>query len=315
MFWKNAIIIVTYLSTAFAFALYNKAQCVLFYEKKSKEIFSEIVSLEMLFDLIFTVIFFGIFTVELVSPIAFISALLSNLLTFIFARSIWLKSMEKENPTRFFTVKLIIHYVASLPGLFLLFLFASSFIPSIPTLLMVARIFSYTLIIPLIASVFLYIRAFIKMHSFIKRLKKYCKDKKVKLPYLKHPYLSVIKAFPDNTFEIEINGRIYACNLLSYTNIFRPVVFKADGYYYRISARNLKQKIKPSLFFETRYGYENKSPKLCIITNEPYVIMLQEGNHLKNFDTGDICGDYKLFTPNGFFGAAERDTIHRKNYD
>ena len=309
------ILSVIYLSTAFAFALYNKQRCLIFLEKTSKEFFSGFFTYDFWIDLLGTALFFFCFSIELVSLVVIIFALLSNFFSDIYAKKIWFESPSRKNPTYLFSVKLIVHLVLSIPGVFIMFLLIGAIGPLLRTMIYVGRLLSYTLIIPIILSIFLYIQALNKMRKFLKQLKKFCSEHKIKAPKITKPYLSVFVAMPKNTFEIEIHGKIYEASLLSFTNIFKPVILKNDGYFYRISARALKRKEKPVFFFETDYTFESNHPKIIIITSVPYVIKLQEGTQTKTFDTGDMCGGYKLFTPQGFFGAAERNTIARKTFD
>lgn len=313
--WQFLLISAVYLSTAFAFSLYNKRQFYSFEAKKSKDVFSGLLSFDFLIDLVGSALFFLCFSIELKSFWVVVFAILSNILTFIFAKRVWLGIVSSKGPTRLFLIKLIVHLFLAVPGLFILFFLAASIIPSLDTLLMVSKLLSYTLIFPVVISIFLYIRALGQMRKFLKKLYKFCADKNIKKPSIKNPYLSVFKVCSDNTFKIEIHGKVYECYLLSFTNIFRPVIFKSDGYFYRISARALKRNEKPTFFFETSYSFDSSCSKVIIITSAPYVVKLQEGTLTKTFDTGDMCGGYKLFTPPGFFGAAERNTISRKTYD
>ena len=309
------VLSVVYLSTTLAFALYNKQRCLLFFEKNSKDFFSSFFTFDFLIDLAVMILFFFCFSIALVNIFVILFALLSNFFTDIYSKKIWLESPSSKNPTYLFSVKLIVHLVLSIPGLFIMFLLIGAIGPLLRTMIYVGRLLSYTLIIPIILTVFLYIQALNKMRRFLKQLKSFCSANRIKAPNITKPYLSVFVNRPQNIFEIEIHGKIYAVSLLSFTNIFRPVIFKSDGYFYRISARALKRKEKPSFFFETDYTFESNRPKITIITSVPYVVKLQEGTQTKTFDTGDMCGGYKLFTPQGFFGAAERNTIARKTFD
>lgn len=314
-FWMAAILTVSYVSTAFAFAVYNKLQCLQFLDKNTRDVFSEIRSFTFLIDQVFAIIFFVILSFKVLSPIPIVAAAIANPLFFIFARRLWLRDAENKHPAHLYTAKLALHYVLSIPALFLLFLFSSSFIPAIPTLLMVGRLLSYLLIFPILLAVFLYIRAFVVMGKFLRSFRAFCKANHIKEPKIRSPYLAIFRTDTGRPFEIEIHGKVYACSIVSFVNIFKPVIFKTDGFYYRISARAMKHNIKPSFTFETSYGYKSDRPKLLLIISEPYVIKIQEGTQSKFFDTGDSCGEYKIFTPKGFFGAAERNTIGRKRFD
>ena len=309
------ILSAVYLSTAFAFSLYNKHRCILFLENNSKNSIFSFFTFDFLIDVAGMALFFFCFSIELVNFIVILFALLSNILTDIYAKRIWLDSPSSQNPTYLFSVKLIVHLALSVPGIYILFLVIGAISPLLKTMIYVGTLLSYTLIIPIILTFFLYIKALNKMRKFLKQLKKYCSANKIKTPNITKPYLSVFINQPQNTFEIEIHEKIYTVSLLSFTNIFKPVIFKSDGYFYRISARALKRKETPTLVFETDYKFESNHSKIIIITSVPYVVKLQEGTQTKNFDTGDMAAGYKIFTPRGFFGAAERNTIARKTFD
>ncbi|MBQ6702233.1 MAG: hypothetical protein IJN17_04690 [Clostridia bacterium] len=315
MLWQTLVMVAVYLSTSFAFSLYDKIQFAVFAKKEKQKALPELLSFNFIFDLCVTVVFFVFIVSDFVHPITVIFAVFSNIGTYIFARTHWLSLIERKKNSWLFTAKFLLHILLAIPGLFVFFFLVSYIIPTVSTIVMVLKLISYTLIIPLVIAVILYIRALKKMSSFLKRLNKYCSEKKVKAPKIKSPYLSVFKNRPKNTFEIEINGKIYTCNLISFTNIFKPVIFKSDGFFYRISARALKRNDRPSMLFESSFEFESSHPRIVIMPSSPYVVMLQEGSMTKTFDTGDICGNYKLFTPDGFFGAAERNTLSRKSYE
>lgn len=314
-FWLVFLFSVTYLSGAFAFNAYDKRGCVAFLEKQTRDVYSDLYSLNVLFDLVVSGIYFAVASFYFFSVVGVIIAVASNIGTLILARMMWIKKSGSKEPTYLFTAKLIFHLALSLPGMFLLIIFATGFTTSIPTLLMVLKLISYMLIFPAIFIVFIYIRALDQMRKFLKKFKKFCNRNNIKVPVINKPYLSVFATRPSNTFEIEVHGIIYACNILSFANIFLPVIFKTDGYFHRISARKMKQKIKPTLNIETYYGFESTRKKIVLLTSSPYVIKIQEGTLSKTFDSGDVCGEYKIFTPEGFFGAAERNTLSRKRYD
>ena len=312
-FWKTFILIVVYFSTSFAFAIYNRQQCFIFLSKETKDIFPELLSFDFISDFVMTLFFFLCFSVELFSPLVIVCALISNLLNFISARRIWLKDKEDKTSTRLYEVRLIAHLVISVIGLFLFFFFASSLIPAVDTIIMIFRLLSYLIFLPIIYTVFVYIRALFKMRSFILGMKKFCKKNNIECNLPSKPYLSVFRNRPDNAFILKLNGKEYSCSIVSFSNIFLPVVFRTDGFFYRLSKTNLKNQTKPMISLERRYSHESDLPKIVIITSSPYIVMVQHGNKLKEFDTGDNCGDCKIFTLQGFLGAVERNTVDRKS--
>lgn len=314
-FWKVFILIVVYYSTSFAFALYNKQQCFLFLSKNTKDIFPELLSFDFWCDIAFTLLFFAVFSVEFFSVPALVGALISNLVNFILARFIWLKDKENKTSSRMYNLRLVAHLLISLIGIMLFFFFASALIPAFDTIVMIIRLLSYLIILPILYTIYIYVRAFFKMKSFIDQFKKFCKKNNIEPNLPKKPYISVFKNRPDNVFELVIDGKKYSCSLISFANIFLPAVFRADGFFYRLSNYNIKNNIKPLVSFESRYSHSSTLPKIVILTSFPYTIMSQEGNKLKNFDTGDICGDSKIFTLQGFIGAVERKTLDRKSFE
>ena len=314
-FWKVFILIVVYYSTSFAFALYNKQQCFLFLSKGSKDLFPELLSFDFWCDIAFTLLFFLVFSVEFFSIPALVGALISNVVNFILARYIWLKDKENKTSSRMYNLRLVAHLLLSFIGILLFFFFASALIPAFDTIVMIIKLLSYLIFLPILYTVYVYIRAIFKMKNFISQFKKFCKKNNIEPKLPKNPYLSVFKSRPDSTFTLSIDNKDYSCSLLSFANIFLPVVFRADGFLYRISPYNIKNNIKPLVSFESRYNHETDLPKIVILTSYPYVIMSQEGNKLKNFDTGDICGDSKIFSLQGFVGAVERKTLDRKSFE
>lgn len=314
-FWKAFILIVIYYSTSFAFALYNKQQCFLFLSKNSKDIFPEFLSFDFWCDIAFTLFFFLVFSVEFFSIAALIVALISNTVNYVFARYIWLKDKENKVSARTYNLRLIAHLLLSVIGIMLFFFFASALIPAFDTIVMVIRLLSYLIILPILYTVYIYIRALSKMKSFISQFKKFCNKNHIKPNLPKNPYLSIFKNRPDNVFILNVGGKKYSCSIISFANVFLPAIFRADGFFYRLSKYNIKNNIKPLVSFESRYTHKSTLPKIVILTSFPYTIMSQEGNKLKNFDTGDICGDSKIFTLQGFIGAVERNTLDRKSFE
>ena len=314
-FWITFLFLLTYISGAFAFNSYDKKSCIAFLARETRDVYSDLFSFSVAVDLAVSAIYFVLVSFKFFSVIGITLALLSNVGTLIFSRMLWMKKAGSDNPTFLFLPKLLVHLALSLPGMFILIVLGTGFTTSIPTLLMVLKLLSYMLIFPAIFIVFIYLRAIGQMSKFLRKLKKFCKNNHIKAPKIKAPYLSVFITRPSNTFEIEIHGIIYACNVISFANIFLPVIFKTDGYFHRISARKMKHKIKPTLNLETYYGFDSTRKKIVIMPSSPYVIKIQEGTLSKTFDSGDVCGEYKIFTPEGFFGAAERNTLSRKRYD
>ncbi len=316
IFWSNLALIVTYFSTSFAFSLFNRQQCFNFLSKDTNDVFPELLTFDFLFDIIGTAIYFFITcSVGYISFVTVIIAYVSNIVNFILARFMWLKDKQNKVSTRLYEVRLIAHLLLSVVGLSLFFFFMANLIPAVSTLIMIAKMLSYLIFLPIGFTIFLYLRAIHKMRFFLKDFKKFCKSHNIEQPSIIRPYLTVFKANPDTTFLLKTNGKTYSCSLLSFTNIFLPVIFKSDGFSYRLSKRALKDRTKPVLTFEKRYSHESEFPKIIVITSFPSTIMVQYGNKLKDFDTGDMSGDCKIFTPQGFFGAIERKTIDRKSYE
>lgn len=314
-FWCSAILSATYISTSFAFSLFNKQACFLFLSKDTKDLLPELLSFDFLQDLFGTAVFFLIFSFEIFSIPAIIAAYVSNLVNFILARFIWLKDKENKVSTRLYELRLISHLLLSVIGLSLLFFFALNLIPAIPTLIMVAKMLSYLIFLPIGLTLFLIFRAIHKMRIFLKHFKTFCKKNEIEYPDIKKPYLAIFKPDPDSVFLLNTRGKTYSCSLVSFTNIFLPAVFKSDGFLYRISSANLKNKTKPAVSLERRYSHTSEYPKIIVITSCPFMVKTQLGNKLKDFDTGDMSGDCKIFTESGFFGAIERNTIERKSFE
>ena len=314
-FWLVFILVVTYFSTSFAFSLFNKQQCFKFLSKDTKDILPEFFTFDFLFDIVGTLFFFLFFSLRFVSVFAIVAAMISNIVNFALARFMWLKDKENKISTRYYEIRLVAHLLLSVIGISLFFFFATNLIPAVSTLIMIAKMLSYLIFIPIGLTIVLYLMAIHKMRKFLSDFKKFCKKQNISFPDIKKPYTSVFHSTPDTTFLLFANNKTYSCSLVSFTNIFLPLVFKTDGFMYRISKRNLKDKTKPILSFEKRFTHESEYQKIVIITSSPSTIMVQQGNKLKEFDTGDMCADCKIFTPQGFFGSIERNTIERNSFE
>lgn len=315
LFWKVLIFLVVYFNASFTFNVYNKQQCTIFLNKKTNDILPELFSIDLIIDLICTVIFMIIFYSEVSHPISIILPILFNLATYIDARRIWLKSKESKDPTNMFTLKLLSRLFFSLLGIFLFFFFAAQLIPAVETIVMIGRLLTYLIILPILFILFIYIRALFVMKSFLKKFKAVCKHNNIDYPKINKPYLTVFKTRGKVLFTLKIKDITYDCNLVSFANIFFPVVFKEDGFCFRVSYRLLKANEKPSVSLERMFGFESENKKIVILASHPYEMRILEGSRMKEFDTGDTCGKYKIFSISGFAGAVERNTLDRKSYD
>lgn len=315
LFYKQLIIIFVYINVSFGFAVYNRQQSFRFLSKNTKDILPDFFTFDFLCDIVAFVLFFLVFTFEMNSPIAFIIALISNIINPALARLIWLKDKEDKASTRFFEIKLVSHMIFSTAALFLFFFFAASLIPAVATIVMIFRMLTYLTFLPVGFVVIIYLLAIKKMHTFLKEMKRFCIKNNIEYTPPHSPYLSIFKNRPDNVFEININGKEYSCSLLSFANIYYPVVFRSDGFFYRNTKNNIKNNAKPTIALEWRYTHETDKPQIVILTSAPLMIMVQLGNKLKFFDTGDMCGKTKIFTMQGFIGAVERNTLDRKSFE
>lgn len=148
-----------------------------------------------------------------------------------------------------------------------------------------------------------------KRRSFIKKLKKYNEAKKCTISEIKSPYSSVIFRKKGESFVLNVKGKKYSCKLISFTNRFLPAIFNEDGYYYRISAKMLKQGLSPTFQSNKSFDYKSDLPKILILTSIPYTVLINNKNKMKPIDTGEICGEYLIYNKEGLFGAIERDCI------
>ncbi len=58
------------------------------------------------------------------------------------------------------------------------------------------------------------------------------------------------------------------------------------------------------------YAFESKEKKLVIVVPAPAKIFAGEANgKAREIDTGEILGDYQIFSGSGFLGALERNCI------
>ncbi len=322
--WETIIFITLYFSASFAFNMYNKRGYLIFKEKENKTpMYVELVSFDFLFDtigLIITVILPG-FNIHIATTLIF--CLIFNTAAFLFVRLLWKNGNGPSDKSLVVlrTVAFILFYSVIMCALFSLI---AGLFPVMSSMKGIFNLLSYHwrtilkvvfgITIPVVILTFGSV--FRKRRKFIKKLKKFCSEKNFELSEIKKPYISLFSNTLEENFTIKANGKTYSCKMMSFANKLLPVIFKENtGCYYRISSRKLKLGLKPTFSLEHFYAFKSEHQKIIILTSIPYTVMVSLGQKNKIVDSGENCGEYKLFNPTGFFGAIERNTIERKSYD
>ena len=319
LIWETLMFLFIYMNTSYAFNVYNRREYIIYTSReKHPPLYFELLSREFIYDFVCFIITvsLGIFNIYYVLAIPL--AIATNIFTYLSPRKKWLKgkgaASKEYTSTRLAGYILFIILEGSLIFLMLfgLLSFASFFFEFF---VLIIPYLKYLYILIGLIIFFAYCSSLSKRHKFIRRLKKFAKKHNVTITDMYKPYLSVFYMTSDPNFVIETNGKKYACKLISFTNKISAVVFKNDGFFFRTSLRNIKYSITPTITTERRYGFDYDGGKVLILTSIPLRVLVNEYGKSKDVDTGDCCGEYKIFFPDGFFGAVDRNTIDRKTYN
>ncbi|MBQ7380261.1 MAG: hypothetical protein IJW70_11370 [Clostridia bacterium] len=175
-------------------------------------------------------------------------------------------------------------------------------------------VFLYLFIALLIAIVAVvavfYIRAMLKRKKFVKELQMTCQAKGVALSKIQKPYWSVLSQQKGTDFTLEKDGKEYQCKLVA--GVFRssPIVFADTGEgvrqdvlrVFRVSVLHMNTLID--------FRMEGDGKKILIVLPVPEKIYVStEGSTPRPADTGEVLGEYTLYTATGFLGALERGIL------
>ncbi len=155
------------------------------------------------------------------------------------------------------------------------------------------------------------IMSVVKRRRFLQELDEVCKKNNCSLSTVKNPYKSLLKnAAGEYNFEIEQDGRIYACKLLSAKHRLRPMTFFKDGTaavskIVRIKQTELCRKNK-----YTKYGFEAEGKKKIIIINPiPKSLFVCDVTGDSPLDNGDKVWEYSVYSITAFINAIDRNCL------
>lgn len=224
------------------------------------------------------------------------------------------KKKKKERSALFLTIKgiafAVMVYIVSSYAI-------TWFVPFLVTLanlaggvIVVLYLFIAILVALAVALAVFYIRAIVKRRQFIADMKKICQERGAVLSDIKKPYLSVFFQQKGTSFTLKQEGKEYQCKLIA--GVFRssPLVFTDTGEGLR---QDVLRIVRVNLLHvNTRIDYrmEGDGKKLLIVLPVPERIYVStEGSTPRPADTGEVLGEYTLYTATGFLGALERNIL------
>ena len=158
-----------------------------------------------------------------------------------------------------------------------------------------------------------YIRAIRKRKEFITKLKRYCANQGYSLSSFSTPYRSVFVQQKGTDFTLQANGQIFACKFVASVFPTSPIIFFDTGEGVRQDVLRL---FKTDLMrINTRVDYRMDAcppgyRKLVVVLPVPNQIYASVGGGApRPADTGEVLGDYTLYTATGFLGALERGCL------
>lgn len=154
-------------------------------------------------------------------------------------------------------------------------------------------------------------RAILKRRSFLKQLRQTCREKEIPLSAIDLPYRSIFRITDCESFSVTINGKRYACKLISAIRANAPMVLRTKG---RGCFRRPFRLARVTLFTRVtnfEYGFASEDQKILIINPVPKKIYWYENGKQSLLDNGDTVDGYKVYTATGFLGALDRDCIDR----
>ena len=181
-----------------------------------------------------------------------------------------------------------------------------------------AIVFLYIAVALIIAALLVllsfYIRAVKKRKKFVSKLVKYCKDNSVVLSDIRKPYLSVFIQQQGIDFSLKKDKTVCECKLVAGVFPNSPIVFtdKGEG----LCQNTLRIFKFDILHLNNRIDYRidstsEDSKKVIIVIPVPKDIYVStDGSSPRVADTGEIMGDYTLYTATGFLNALDRGQLN-----
>ena len=160
---------------------------------------------------------------------------------------------------------------------------------------------------------FYFIRAMKKRKDFIGKLQKHCRTRGIILSKIRNPSGSVFLQQKGTDFTLRHNGQTYACKFVAGVFPASPMIFADTGEGIRQDTLRLFR--TDLLHLNTRLNFRMEdcppgSRKLVIVLPVPQRIYASvHGAPPRPADTGEVLGDYTLYTATGFLGALEREHL------
>ncbi len=174
-----------------------------------------------------------------------------------------------------------------------------------------------------------FVAAFISRVRVIRKLKKLCRNNGYELDELHAPYRSVFFDFSGYTFAVSANQKHYYCRMIACVNRGKKIHISPDGTLSRIRSIRL-----PSLarfayrngaadntnsdeleIFRTAssvdYTFDADGIKVLILNPVAHRVLVEEKGKTAAMDNGSRVGEYRVYTPNAFLRALERDCVEK----
>ena len=159
-----------------------------------------------------------------------------------------------------------------------------------------------------------YIRAIKKRKDFVSKLVKCCKDHSISLTDIQRPYLSVFFQQPGVDFSLKQGDTVIKCKLVAGVFPNSPILFTDRGEglcqktlrIFRVDILHLNTLIE----YRMESGSEH-SKKIVIVLPVPQNIYVSvDGSAPRVADTGEVMGEYTLYTATGFLNALDRGQLN-----
>ena len=175
-----------------------------------------------------------------------------------------------------------------------------------------------------------YIRAFRIRSSFLRRLKKVCREEGAELSPIARPYRSLFER--RNTgyhFTVKLEGQVYACKMIGSVFKNAPMVFcDAETGYFHFGIQFRKHRfVLYRDWFTHRMEAPNADRKILIVTPAPrfmkaiqmYTVFssentafVTEGKHERPLDNASAIYDATVFSGGGFINAVKRKCLDKR---
>lgn len=169
------------------------------------------------------------------------------------------------------------------------------------------------IIITLIVLLSFYIRAIGKRREFISKLEKYCKEHSIVLTDIQRPYLSVFFQQRGIDFKLKKDTTVYECKFVAGVFPNSPIVFSDEGEgicqntlrVFKINILHLSNRID----YRMANGSEGGQKIIIVLPVPKDIYVSVDGSSPRVADTGEVMGDYTLYTATGFLNALDRGQL------